>query len=751
METIYIVIVAILMVLAVSGLIVGVSNDAVNFLNSAVGSKAASRRVILTIASIGIIIGAMTSSGMMEVARSGVFHPEMFSFRDIMMLFLGVMFANVILLDLFNSFGLPTSTTVSLVFGLLGAAIAVASTKISADPDLVMSDMSEFINSGSTMVIISAILASVVVAFITGAVIMYLSRLLFTFRYEKMLRRFGSLWCGIAFTAIAYFALFKGLKGSGFVSADLMQMISDNMMIALLVFWAGSSILMFVLQLLKVNILKVTILAGTFSLALAFAGNDLVNFIGVPIAGLDSFNIVNAAGGDASMLMEQLNEPVVANKWLLIASGLIMVVTLWMSKKSKSVSDTEINLAKQDEGTERFGSTVFSRSIVRVALSFNKWYENVMPESVQRAINKRFIPLKPKEKAGRAHFDMIRATLNLTVASILIASATSLKLPLSTTYVTFMVAMGSSLADKAWGRESAVYRITGVVTVIAGWFVTALVAFILALVVAYVLVWGGTIAIIVVSALCVFMFIQGNIIHRRRAAKERKPEERTIVEGNDTGEIMQNIVADISDNMTRTTEIYSKTITATLNEDRRTLREMVRESNDFFYNARDRKYSVLSTLQKLQDNYIEAGHFYVQVIDYISEMTKSLVHITRPCFEHIDNNHKGFSEEQVADLLRINDDVSAIYARINHMLVQNDYRELDLILEMRDELFDTIADAIKNQLRRIQVKATSTKASMLYLTILNETKTMVLQSRNLLKSQRSFVENQDPTNDIGPR
>ncbi len=751
METIYIVIVAILMVLAVSGLIVGVSNDAVNFLNSAVGSKAAPRKVILTIASLGIIIGALTSSGMMEVARSGVFHPEMFSFRDVMMLFLGVMFANVILLDLFNTFGLPTSTTVSLVFGLLGAAIAVASTKIAGDPALVASDMSDFINSGSTMVIISAILASVVVAFITGAIVMYISRLIFTFRYNKVLKRFGYLWCGIAFTAIAYFALFKGLKDSGFINPDFMKMISDNMMAALLVVWAGSSLLMLVLQLLKVDILKITILAGTFSLALAFAGNDLVNFIGVPIAGLDSFNIVNAAGGDASMLMGQLNEPVVANKLLLVASGLIMVLTLWTSKKATSVSDTEINLAKQDEGTERFGSTIFSRSIVRTALTFNRWYENVMPESFQRAVNKRFIPLKPKEKGGRAHFDLIRATVNLTVASILIASATSLKLPLSTTYVTFMVAMGSSLADKAWGRESAVYRITGVVTVIAGWFVTALVAFILALVVAYALMWGGVLAIIVISALCVLMFIQSNIVHKRRAAKARKPEETTVVEGSNTVEIMQNIVSDISDNMRRTTEIYSKTILATLNEDRRTLREMVRESNDFFYNARDRKYSVLTTLQKLQDNYIEAGHFYVQVIDYISEMTKSLVHITRPCFEHIDNNHKGFNEEQVTDLLRINDDVSAIYSHINNMLVTNDYKDLDLILEMRDELFDTIADAIKSQLRRIQVKATSTKASMLYLTILNETKTMVLQSRNLLKSQRSFIENQDPTNDIGLR
>lgn len=743
METIYTVIIVILIVLAILGLVVGVSNDAVNFLNSAIGSKAASRRVIFTVASIGILLGTMTSSGMMEVARSGVFYPNMFTFRDVMMLFLGVMFANVILLDLFNTFGMPTSTTVSLVFGLLGAAVAAASMKISGDPTLTAADMSNYINSGKALVIISGILLSVVIAFVVGAIIMFISRLIFTFRYQKVLKRFGALWCGIAFTAIAYFALFKGLKDSGLVSREFFTMLSDHMALALLIFWAGSSLVMFLLQLAKVNILKVTILAGTFSLALAFAGNDLVNFIGVPIAGIDSYKIALASGGDDTMLMGKLSEPVVANHLLLLAAGFIMVVTLWTSKKAQSVSETEINLAKQDEGTERFGSSLFSRSVVRVAINFNNWYEDHAPESLQRAIRKRFIPLRPRDKAGNAHFDLIRATVNLTVASILIATATSFRLPLSTTYVTFMVAMGSSLADKAWGRESAVYRITGVVTVIAGWFVTALIAFIIALMVTYALLWGGTLAVIIISVLCIGMFIQSSITHKRRKQKENRTEEMVSASGSNTQEVMNNIVEEISDVMTRTTEIYSKTIMATLNEDRKTLRQMVRESNDLFYNAREKKYALLPTLQKLQENYIEAGHFYVQVVDYISEMSKALVHITRPCFEHIDNNHKGMSEEQVEDLLKINDRVSEIYGRINVMLTNNDYSDTNVVLEMRDDLFITIDDAVKNQLRRIQNKATSTKASMLYLTILNETKTMVLQSRNLLKSQRSFVENQD--------
>ncbi len=731
-------IVVILIVLAVSGLVVGVSNDAVNFLNSAVGSKAAPRKVILSIASLGIIVGAFTSSGMMEVARSGVFYPEQFTFNEVMMLFLGVMFANVILLDLFNTFGLPTSTTVSLVFGLLGAAIAVAATKIHADPELTVAQMSQFINSGKAMVIISAILSSVVIAFVTSIVVMFISRLIFTFHYEKIFRRFGALWCGVAFTAIVYFALFKGLKSSGLIDPAFFEWVSGHMLLALAIVWVASSLLMGILQIFRVNILKITILAGTFSLALAFAGNDLVNFIGVPLAGLDSYKLFVAGGGDETMLMGKLNEPVVANHLLLLVAGIIMTVTLWFSKKAKSVSDTEINLAKQDEGTERFGSTLFSRSLVRSVLGLNRWYEDHVPESFQRAINKRFIPLRSNE--NKAHFDLIRATVNLTAASILISMATSLKLPLSTTYVTFMVAMGSSLADKAWGRESAVYRITGVITVIMGWFVTALIAFLIALLITFVLLWGGTLAILIVTILCGFMFVQSTIIHKKREAKANRLE--ALETGSAEDDIMSGIISDICGTMEDTTRIYQQTIKAVLAEDRKSLRNMVRESNDLFYKARERKYEELPTLQKIQDNYIEAGHYYVQVVDYMSEITKALVHITRPCFEHIDNNHRGMSEEQVADLLDVNNKVAEIYERIIHMLRSNDFSQLDQVLEMRDNLFESIALAIKNQLKRIKTKATSTKASILYLTILNETKTMVLQSRNLLKSQRYFIETQ---------
>lgn len=738
MDPIYTVIVGILLALAVSGLVVGVANDAVNFLNAAIGSKAAPRWVILLVASVGIIIGALTSSGMMEVARSGVFYPGEFSFSEIMMLFLGVMFANVILLDLFNTFALPTSTTVSLVFGLLGAAIAVATYKIIADDELVAHDLGQFINSGKAMVIISGILISVAIAFVVGTVVMFITRVIFTFRYAKPFSRVGYLWCGVAFTAIVYFAIFKGLKDSGLISPELMAYMNDHLMFSLLAIWITCSVVMALLQhVFRVNILKVTILAGTFSLALAFAGNDLVNFIGVPIAGWDAYKIASEGSG-AGMMMHELLKPVTANFGLLVAAGIIMIITLWTNKKAKSVTETELNLSKQDEGVERFGSTMLSRSLVRTALTINKSIVRHVPDSVQRFIEKRFIPLRGQE-SNQASFDMIRATVNLTVASILIASATSLKLPLSTTYVTFMVAMGSSLADRAWGRESAVYRITGVLTVISGWFLTAFIAFIIAFGVTIALMYGGLLALILVTVLCAYMLIHSSIIHRRREKKMEGSSLRVTKDG-EVDDALSRCVSEVIGTMESVTSIYNDTLIGVFEEDRKLLRNMVKDSNELFYMARERKYEVMPTLQKLHTNFIESAHYYVQVVDYMSEVTKALVHITRPCFEHINNNHEGLSKDQIDDLMGVSREVADISNRINDMLRTSNFSDIDEVMRMRDKLFTDLDEAMVKQLQRIKAKKTGTKSSMLYLNILSETKTMILQSRNLLKSQKFFVE-----------
>ena len=735
MSEFYTVIIGILGILAISGLFVGVTNDAVNFLNSAIGSKAASMKVILAIASLGILIGVVTSSGMMEVARSGMFNPGLFTFHEVMMLYLGVMFANVILLDLYNSWGLPTSTTVSLIFCLLGSAIAVSIFKISNDPAQGVTSLGQYINTSRAMGIVSAILLSVVIAFTCGTFVMYVSRLIFSFRYTVPFRRYGSLWCGASLTAIIYFAMFKGLK-SVLAGHAFVDWVDSHLFLALLACWAVCSLILFFIQRFKVNILRITILSGTFALALAFAGNDLVNFIGVPVAGFDAYSIARHAGS-TDILMEGLNENVPANFLILLAAGAVMILTLWTSKKAMHVSETEISLSAQDDAQQQYGSSLFSRTIVRAALNVNAGIERVIPERVRAAISRRF-EFEDVEHSG-APYDMIRATVNLTTSALLIAMATSLKLPLSTTYVSFMVAMGSSLADRAWGRESAVYRISGVMTVVAGWFITALGGFLIAFVVGLALIYGGPPAFIVITVLCGWMLIHSNFL--------KKNKENTVAR--QQAETDQDIIAALRDEVCTTmesaTRIYDRTMIAVFKENRKVLRDMVKESNDLFYHSREHKYTLLPTLKKLQGSDVNTAHYYVQVVDYLNEMTKALMHITRPAFEHIDNNHEGLSMEQTRDLISINDDVESIYRRINLMLREGDFSEIETVLTMRDQLFESIAEAIKSELTRINEARSNTKASMLYLTILTETKNMVLQSRNLLKSQQYFLKHrQEP-------
>lgn len=735
MSEIYTVIVVILGILAVSGLFVGVTNDAVNFLNSAIGSKAASMRTILAVASVGIIIGVVTSSGMMEVARSGMFNPGLFTFHEVMILYLGVMFANIILLDLYNSLGLPTSTTVSLIFCLLGSAIAVSIFKIAGDPAIGFSSLGTFINTSRAMGIVSAILLSVVIAFTCGTIAMYISRAIFSFRYTAMLRRFGAFWCGASLTAILYFALFKGLK-SLMAGHPLVLWINDNLLTALVGCWVVCSLVLWFIQLFKVNILRITILSGTFALALAFAGNDLVNFIGVPVAAFDSYRIATAAG-DSTMLMGALNENIPANMSILLLAGGIMLVTLWTSKKAMHVSQTELKLAasQEEDSTAQNNSSVFSRTIVRAAMQISNGFNYITPKPLRARIERRF-EFEDIEHSG-APFDMIRATVNLTTSALLIALATSLKLPLSTTYVCFMVAMGSSLADRAWGRESAVYRISGVITVVMGWFVTALGGFIIAFGVGLILIYGGTIAFVVVTALCGYMLIRSNF-------SKKKSEEQQAVRRAETNEDMIRELRDeVEHTMLRASKIYDRTLLATMRENRSELQAMVKEANQLFYQSRDRKYTLMPTLKKLQLGDIYAAHYYVQVVDYLNEVTKALLHIARPAFDHIDNCHEGFSSDETRDLMAINDEVEMINRRINTMLREGDFAEIETVLVMRDGLFERISEAMISELSRIDSSKTSTRASMLYLTILSETKNMVLQSRNLIKSQQYFLQHRE--------
>ena len=734
MSPIFTVIIIILALLAILDLIVGVANDAVNFLNSALGAKIAPMKVILGVAALGILIGVITSNGMMEVARKGVFYPEMFTFNEIMFLFAGVMLTDVILLNTFNSLGLPTSTTVSLIFELLGSAVAVAVYKISQDSGLSLADIGQFINSGKALVMISGILISVAISFVVGAVLMYFSRMLFSFRYAKAFSRYGAVWCGVSIVGILYFAIFKGMKSSGLFSAELLQSINDNIWMVLLVAWVASSVVLLILQKLKVNILKITILSGTFALALAFAGNDLVNFIGVPIAGIDSYNIALNTG-DESMLMAELSKPAHVNPLLLIFAGIVMMLTLFFSRSAMHVAQTQLNLSSQNTEDEKFGSTLFSRTLVRFAIAANGIYKKMMPNSLANRIDHRFVQL-PECERGNVAYDNVRAVVNLAAAAILICIGTSFKLPLSTTYVVFMVAMGSSLADRAWGRDSAVYRITGVMVVISGWFVTAIAGFVLSFAIASSLVWGGWVALIIVVLLCGYALCHNLIFKSKKKDAEVAP---LISEGTDAEDVLYSCTKSACRLMGELSAIYNHMLVALFTENRKVLKETVAQSEAIYHETTRYKYGIFDTLKKLQERNVETGHYYVQVVDYLNETAKALLHITRPAYEHINNNHKGLSEEQINDLKIINDEVDNIFNKVNDMLREKDFSQLDDVLEMRDRLFDTIAECIKNQIRRLKTQEGSTKASALYMNILSETKIIVLQSRNLLKSEAYFL------------
>jgi phosphate/sulfate permease len=656
-----------------------------------------------------------------------------------MILFLGMMLSNIILLDIYNSLGLPTSTTVSLVFGLLGSALALAFYNVWGG-DTAYS-VGEYINSGNALTIVSGILLSVVLAFLTGHLLMYISRIIFSFRYHKIFSRYGALWCGVTIAGIIYFTVFKGLKSSGLVPAQLIEYVNDNTAVSLLILWVGSSVLLWVLQRMKVNILRVAILAGTFSLALAFAGNDLVNFIGVPYAGYDSYMIAQASDVPIES-MSSLANPTTANFWIMCAAGLVMVITLFTSKKAMRVIETERKLSSQsEEAPTNSEATMLSRGIVRGARAMNDAVQAIIPKRLREAIDNRFEAL-PEEERGDVNYDLIRATVNLTAAAILISIGTQLKLPLSTTYVVFMVSMGTSLADRAWGRESAVYRITGVTTVIMGWFVTAVGGFIIALAVTLALAYGGNIAIIAITLVCLGLVIKSNVKPKK---EEEKVEESAVARIEDAlkkspEEALITYTEHVCSSMEKVTLIYDRTIVAVFKENRKVLRDMVREAEEFYHSTRQQKYEIMPLLRTLEDSDVRTGHYYVQVVDYISETSKALLHITRPCYKHVDNNHTGLSKEQVYDLKCINDRVEEIFGEINTMLRTRSFDSMEVILNKRDEMFDLIDEVMQNQLRRLRDTGGSSSANMLFFNILTETKTMILHSRNIMKSLEHFVD-----------
>ncbi|GAF04861.1 inorganic phosphate transporter [Saccharicrinis fermentans] len=745
MENVYVILVVVLFVLAISDLVVGVSNDAVNFLNSALGSKAASFKVIMIIAAIGIFIGATFSSGMMEVARKGIFNPQYFYFSEIMIIFLAVMITDVLLLDLFNTFGMPTSTTVSIVFELLGGAIAISVIKVSKNPDI---PISEYINTAKALAIISGILLSVVVAFSVGAVVQYFTRLVFSFNYDARLKYLGALWGGIAITAITYFILIKGAKGASFMNEVTKDWIKENTIEIIGVCFLGWT---FILQLMrmifKIDILKLTVLVGTFALAMAFAGNDLVNFVGVPLAGFESFKIFKASGVAADgLLMESLAGKVKTDTYLLVIAGLIMVVTLWTSKKARSVVKTSLDLSRQQEGEERFGSSYLSRTIVHGVVNMVNTLNKFIPANIKASMDKQFDSSfyegQRKELGDEAPaFDMLRASVNLVVASVLISMATSYQLPLSTTYVTFMVAMGSSLTDGAWGRESAVYRVTGVLSVIGGWFLTAFSAFTVCFVITNIIYFGGIYAVFVLIAMSMVLIYRTQIISKKRSASNLATEDINLeeVEEKTLGKAIfnkctKNVTAALKD----ISELYSSAITCFQAENRKELKSKLKEVNQINKSIKKLKDNIYKTVKKLQESEIDSSLHYVQVIDYLRESAHALTFVAQPFYEHLDNNHSPFTNEQFKDVSVLKGEVQVLISKVVKMINSGNYDNLDNVYVELLATMDNLKDLRKKQLRRIKKEKSSTYTSMLYLNFLHETQNLMLHLGNVLKAQRDF-------------
>ena len=743
METIYLCIVIFLFVLAIFDLMVGVSNDAVNFLNSAIGAKAASFKTVLFIAGIGVFIGASLSNGMMDIARHGIYQPEHFYSAEIMCILLAVMLTDVVLLDVFNSMGMPTSTTVSMVFELLGGTFALALIKVHHSDTLGLGDL---INTDKALSVIMAIFVSVAIAFFFGMLVQWIARIVFTFNYQKKMKYSIGLFGGIAATAIIYFMLIKGLKDSSFMTSENKQWIQDNTMMLIGCFFVFFTLLMQILHWLKVNVFKVIVLLGTFALALAFAGNDLVNFIGVPLAGYSSFIDYTTNGttaGPDGFLMTSLLGPAKTPWYFLIGAGIIMVYALCTSKKAHNVIKTSVDLSRQDEGEESFGSTPIARTLVRISMNIANGVTGIVPENAKKWINTRFRKDEAIIADGAA-FDLVRASVNLVLAGLLIALGTSLKLPLSTTYVTFMVAMGTSLSDRAWGRDSAVYRITGVLSVIGGWFLTAGAAFTICFFVAMIIHFGGTIAIVVLIGLAAFSLIRSQIIYKKKKEKEKGSETlKQLMKSANSDEALQLMRQHTREELSKVLEYaennFELTVTSFLHENLRGLRRAMGSTKFEKQLIKQMKRTGTVAMCKLDNNTVlEKGLYYYQGNDFASELVYSIARLCEPCLEHIDNNFNPLDAIQKGEFGDVAEDITYLIQQCRKKLENNDYTHFEEDIRRANDLNAQLSHLKREELQRIQSQTGSVRVSMVYLTMVQEAQNVVTYTINLMKVSRKF-------------
>lgn len=749
MDNIYLLILIAITVLAVADIIVGVSNDAINFLNSAIGSKALSLRTIMIVASLGIFIGAVFSSGMMEVARKGIFVPAQFEFGEIMLIFMAVMITDILLLDFFNTLGLPTSTTVSIVFNLLGAAVVMSLIKISHSESETIADLGNYINTAKAIEIITGILLSVVIAFSVGAFVQWVSRLIFTFNYEKRIKNFGVLFGGVALTAITYFIFLKGLKGTPYYK-ELKSLLDGNeiyIIIGSFVFWTLFSFIFE--KLTKKTVLLVVIAIGTFGLALAFSGNDLVNFIGVPMAAYHSYEAWIAGGMDSTMSMAVLEKKVPAEPVLLFIAGTIMVLTLWFSKKAKTVAETEISLSRQGETHEKFEPNRISRAIVKVTSQLSSYFSAVVPSSISESLSKSFekpnFTMTKNQSIEAPAFDMIRASVNLMVAGVLIAIATSMKLPLSTTYVTFMVAMGTSLADRAWGRESAVYRVAGVLNVIGGWFGTAIGAFIAAGIVVFLINFNAIVIIPILLLLTVILLYRNYKFHKTKSTKTIDEDSLSEAEGSSVQGVIHESARNISKVVKRTNKIYSNTIDGLAKQELSLLKKSKNQVVKLSDEIDDLRDNITYFIKNLDASSLQASGFYINILGYLQDMSQSLEYISKISYRHINNNHKQLKSGQIKELKEIVDKLEVLFSDIEKAFKSESFEEIGVILNEKKMVYNLLNEKIEKQIERTRSEESSPKNTTLHFGLLLETKDLVDATMNLLEEyHNSFDSSIEP-------
>ena len=747
METIYFVIVAFLLLLAVFDLFVGVSNDAVNFLQSAIGAKVARFRTVLVVASAGVLIGAVMSAGMMDVARHGIMHPANYTFAEVMTILLAVMVTDVVVLDIFNTLGMPTSTTVSLVFELLGATFILALFKMNADPSLMITDL---MNSSKALSVIIAIFVSVAIAFFFGTAVMWLSRLVFTFRYKKHLRYSIAIFGGIAFTALAYFIFIKGLGGSPFISDATKNWINDNTQMLLVVVFVASTILNEILYLLRVNVFKVIVLLGTFALAMAFAGNDLVNFIGVPLAGLDSMQdfMANGNGDPNAFMMTSLMTSAKSPLIYLVLAGIIMIVAMATSKKAQNVVKTSVDLSRQDEGDEMFGSSKVARSIVRAVQDMGNGLSKIMPRSSTKWIDSRFNK-EEMELAQGAAFDEVRAAVNLVLAAMLIIIGTNYKLPLSTTYVTFMVAMGTSLADKAWSRDSAVFRVTGVLSVIGGWFVTAGVAFAACALVCTMMHFGGFVVMIAFMVLDIYLLWRSGQAYKKKSSEDKKDDIFNLMMRTKDKDIVWDLlrkhVGRTQSFVTRfTCDVFNKIVDGVSNERLKELKVSYREVNSERETLKKLRRQEFLAMRRIPERIaLERNTWFHLGVNCNQQYMYCLRRMLDPIKEHLDNNFQPMPKEYIDEFEEVRRRINELMSHTEQMISTNRYDLYRETLTIGDECKDELSALRDRHINRMQQDvnaAQNLKVSMLYLNMLQESQELISIMRHQLRAARKFLE-----------